>query len=191
MFAESVTFDDAKPGTLPSNWLGAQTGSGRARWSVERDPAAPSQANVLKQSGEAAYPVCLKTATKLKDGFVAVKFKPIAGREDQAGGLVWRAKDANNYFIARANALENNVHIYHTVGGRRVQFDGVNVKVTGGEWHALRVEFRGPNFVVFLDGHKVLTATDATFVDAGMVGVWTKADSVTAFDDFSSGSLTP
>ncbi len=187
MRAEVTNFDDTKPGTLPANWLGVMTGSGSPRWSVEKDDSAPSKPNVLKQSGEATYPVCLKTDTKLKDGFVEVKFKSIAGREDQAGGLVWRAKDANNYFIARANALEDNVHIYHTVKGQRVQFDGVDMKVKSGEWHTLRVEFTGPNFVVFLDGKKVLTAKDVTFTEAGMVGVWTKADSVTAFDDFTYG----
>jgi hypothetical protein len=189
MWAETVSFDEAKPGSLPATWLGTQTGSGKALWSVEKDASAPSGSNILKQSGEAAYPVCLKTDVKLKDGFVEVKFKAISGRGDQAGGLVWRARDANNYFIARANALEDNVHIYRTVNGRRVQFDGVDVKVKGGEWHTLRVEFSGPGFSVSLDGRKVLTAKDATFAEAGMVGVWTKADSVTAFDDFRYGPL--
>jgi len=189
VFAETDNFDNAKSGSLPTTWLGTQTGSGKAHWSVEKDASAPSKPNVLKQSGEATYPVCLKTDTKLKDGCVEVKFKAISGSEDQAGGLVWRAKDANNYFIARANALEDNVHIYHMVNGRRVQFDGVDVKVRGGEWHTLRVDFSGPNFLVFLDGKKVLTAKDTTFTEIGMVGVWTKADSVTAFDDLSYGSL--
>ena len=188
MFAETVNFDEAKPGTLPANWLGTKTGKGSPKWTVEADASAPSKPNVLKQSGEATYPVCLKTDTSLKDGFVEVKFKPLSGQEDQAGGIVWRAKDADNYYIVRANALEDNVHIYHTTGGRRVQFDGVDVKVKGGEWHTLRVEFSGPAFTVFLDGKKVLSAKDGTFIETGMVGVWTKADSVTAFDDFSYGA---
>ncbi len=187
MCAETVSFDDAKPGALPANWLGTQTGGGTAQWTVEKDATAPSAPHVLKQSGQADYPLCLKTDTKLQDGFVEVKFKSISGRDDQTGGVVWRAKDANNYLIARANALEDNLHIYRTVAGRRIQFDGVNLKVTGGQWHTLRVEFSGPNFTVFFDGKKVLTAKDATFTEAGMVGVWTKADSVTAFDDFSCG----
>lgn len=148
MSAETVSFDDTAPGTLPANWLGTKTGSGTPKWSVEKDASAPSGGRVLKQSGEATYPVCLKTDTKIRNGFVEVKFKPISGREDQAGGVVWRAQDADNYFVARANALEDNVHIYHTVQGRRVQFDGVDVKVAGGVWHTLRVEFNGPNFTV-------------------------------------------
>ena len=187
MRADTTNFDDTSPGALPANWRGTQTGSGKAKWTIEKDATAPSHANVLKQSGKADYPLCLKTDTTLKDGFVEVKFKPIAGRQDQAGGLVWRVKDADNYFVVRANALEDNVHIYHTVRGRRVQFDGVDVKVASGQWHTLRVEFAGPSFTIFLDGQKVLTASDSTFTEAGMIGVWTKADSVTAFDDFSWG----
>jgi hypothetical protein len=186
--AERIDFDEAKAGAAPAGWLAGKTGSGTPRWSVEKDDSAPSKPNVLKQSGKATYPVCLKTDTRLQDGFVEVKFKPISGREDQAAGVVWRAKDADNYFIARANALEDNVHIYHMVKGRRVQFDGVNIKVQGGMWHTLRVEFNGPNFVVSLDGKKVLTAKDSTLTEPGMVGVWTKADSVTLFDDFSYGN---
>jgi len=187
LLAETINFDTLTPGVAPSGWLATKTGRGTPRWSVEKDASAPSAPNVLRQSGEATFPVCLKADTKLKDGFVAVKFKPISGRDDQAGGLVWRAKDANNYFVVRANALEDNVHIYHTVDGRRVQFDGVDVKVQSGVWHTLRVDFKGPDFVVTFDGRKVLVAKDATFTEAGMVGVWTKADSVTLFDDFSYG----
>lgn len=188
MSAETIDFDAAKAGAAPAGWLATKTGSGSPQWSVEKDDSAPSKPNVLKQSGKAAFPVCLKTGTTLRDGFVEVKFKPISGREDQAGGVIWRAKDADNYFIARANALEDNVHIYHTVKGRRVQFDGVDVKVQGGVWHTLRVDFSGPDFVVSLDGQKVLAAKDSTFTEAGMVGVWTKADSVTLFDDFTFGA---
>ena len=187
MSAETDRFDSTPPGTLPLGWLGTKTGSGTPRWSVEKDLTAPSGGQVLRQSGTATYPVCLKSAAVLQDGFVEVKFKAIAGQEDQAGGVVWRAKDADNYYIARANALEDNVHIYRTVAGRRIQFDGVDAKVTGNQWHTLRVEFRGPDFTVFLDGRKVLAAKDGAFPAAGMVGVWTKADSVTAFDDFSWG----
>ena len=144
--AQTERFDDTPPGKLPANWLGTMTGTGTPKWSVEKNPPAPSASQVLMQSGAATYPVCLKTDTTLRDGFVEVKFKALAGKEDQAGGIVWRAKDANNYYIARANALEDNIHIYRTVAGRRIQFDGVDVKVTGGAWHTLRVEFRGPNF---------------------------------------------
>src|SRR5262249_41139621 len=125
--------------------------------------------------------------TSVKDGFVEVRFKPVSGREDQAGGLVWRAKDANNYYIARANALEDNVTIYHTINGRRTEKKRANMKVATNQWDVLRVEFQGNHFVVRFDGRDALAWDDDTFRDAGKVGVWTKADSVTLFDDFSYG----
>ena len=185
---DNVNFDDATLGAAPPGWTGTKTGKGEAKWTIEKDDTAPSKPNVLKQSGEATYPVCLKNDTTLKDGFVEVKFKPVAGKEDQAGGVIWRAKDADNYYIARANALEDNVTIYHTIKGSRVAFKNVNHKVKPGAWHTLRVEFQGNHFTVTLDGEKVIEATDDSFSEAGKVGVWTKADSVTLFDDFSYGN---
>ena len=185
---ETVNFDKAEVGKPPAGWTATQTGSGHAVWAVVADDTAPTKPNVLKQSGQATFPVCLKDDTSIKDGFVEVKFKPISGREDQAGGLVWRAKDANNYYIARANALENNVTIYHTINGRRTEKKRANMKVAGNQWHTLRVDFQGNHFIVTYDGQKALEWDDETFKDAGKVGVWTKADSVTAFDDFAYGS---
>src|SRR5256885_12746726 len=119
--AETVNFDDMKTGAPPPGWTATQTGSGAAKWAVEKDDSAPSKPNVLKQSGRATFPVCFKNNTNIKDGFVEVKFKPIAGKEDQAGGVIWRLQDGNNYYIARANALENNVTIYHTIKGKRTE----------------------------------------------------------------------
>jgi len=183
--ADSVNFDNATVGRPPAGWTATKTGSGDAKWTVEKDDTAPSKPNVLKQSGVATYPVCIKDDTSIKDGFVEVKFKPISGKEDQAGGVVWRLKDANNYYVARANALEDNVTIYDTVNGRRTERKRVNVKVVTNQWHTLRVEFQANHFVVRLDGKDALAWDDDTFKDAGKVGVWTKADSVTLFDDFS------
>jgi len=186
--AETVNFDDMKVGTVPPSWTATQTGSGTAKWSVEKDNSAPSKPNVLKQSGQATFPVCFKNDTNIKDGFVEVKFKPIAGKEDQAGGVIWRLQDANNYYIARANALENNVTIYHTIKGKRTEKKRTNVKVSSGTWHTLRVDFSGNHFTVTFDGKKALEWEDDIFQNAGKVGVWTKADSVTEFDDFTYGS---
>ncbi len=183
--ADTVNFDKFKTGAAPPGWTATQTGSGSAKWSVEKDESTPSKPNVLKQSGKATFPICIKNDTNLKDGFVEVKFKPIAGKEDQAGGVIWRVQDANNYYIARANALEDNVTIYHTINGKRVAFKNINTKVTSGVWHTLRVNFAGNKFTVTFDGNKVIEATDESFANAGKVGVWTKADSVTLFDDFS------
>ena len=186
--AEIVNFDEMKIGAPPPGWTATQTGSGSAKWSVGKDESAPSKPNVLKQSGQATFPVCFKNDTNLKDGFVEVKFKPVAGKEDQAGGIISRVQDANNYYISRANALEDNVTIYHTINGKRVAFKNINTKVTSGVWHTLRVEFQGNKFAVTFDGNKVIDATDESFANAGEVGVWTKADSVTLFDDFTYGA---
>src|ERR1700674_595752 len=186
--ADAVNFDNLRTGAAPPGWTATQTGSGSAKWSVEKDDSSPSQPNVLKQSGEATFRVCFKNDTRLKDGFVEVRFKPVAGKEDQAGGVIWRVQDANNYYIARANALEDNVTIYHTINGKRVAFKNINTKVTSGVWHTLRVEFAGNKFTVIFDGNKVIEASDESFTNAGKVGVWTKADSVTLFDNFAYGA---
>lgn len=185
---DTVSFDTATVGQPPVGWTCTRTGTGEAKWTVERDDSAPSKPNVLKQSGTATYPVCFKDDTSLKDGFVEVKFKPLSGKEDQAGGVVWRLKDANNYYVARANALEDNVTIYHTIDGRRTEKGRTSTKVASNMWHTIRVDFVGNHFVVSYDGRKALEWSDDTFKDAGKVGVWTKADSVTLFDDFSYGA---
>jgi hypothetical protein len=180
-----IDFETDPVGKPPAGWTATQTGSGRAIWTVEKDDTAPSKSSVLKQSGVATYPICLKNDTSLKDGSVEVKFKPMSGKEDQAGGVIWRAKDSNNYYVARANALEDNVTIYHTINGRRTEKKRTQMKVAPGQWHTLRVDFQGRHFTVTLDGKSALEWDDDTFKDAGQVGVWTKADSVTEFDDFS------
>src|SRR5437899_6963153 len=146
--ADSVNFDAGTVGQAPAGWTATRTGSGDAKWTIEKDDTAPSRPNVLKQSGVATYPVCFKNDTNLKDGFVEVKFKPISGKEDQAGGVAWRLKDADNYYIARANALEDNVTIYDTVKGRRTERKRANMKVASNQWHTLRVDFQGGHFTV-------------------------------------------
>ena len=185
--AGTENFDTTKPGELPSKWLAGVTGKGQSKWAVEADATAPSKPNVLKQSGEGTYPWCVNTNVSVKDGFVEVKFKPISGKEDQAGGLIWRWQDGDNYYIARANALEDNVTIYHTIKGKRTEKKRINVKVASNQWHTLRVDFAGNHFTVTFDGKKAIEWEDSTFKEPGAVGVWTKADSVTLFDDFSYG----
>jgi hypothetical protein len=194
--AETVHFDDMKAGSPPPGWTATLTGKGEAKWAVVADDTAPSKPSVLKQSGEGTYPVCFKDDTSLKDGFVEVKFKSVSGKEDQAGGVIWRCQDKDNYYIARANAAEDNVVLYKTVKGKRGSLDivgrkggyGVSEKVALGQWHTLRVEFAGKKFTLIFDGKKLFDVEDTTFTEAGKVGVWTKADSVTLFDDFSYGS---
>jgi hypothetical protein len=183
--AETVNFDSAGAGALPEGWVAGVTGRGTPRWAVEREASAPSQPNVLKQSGSGTFPWCVLKAAKLEDGFVEVKFKPIAGKEDQAGGVVWRWKDGDNYYVARANALEDNVSLYYTENGSRKTIKYVDAPVARNAWHTLRVEFSGRRIKVILDGVARIEMEDAHIAGTGAVGVWTKADSVTLFDDFS------
>jgi hypothetical protein len=182
-----ANFDSSAVGTLPDGWKAGVTGTGTPRWSVERDATAPSAPNVLKQSGRGAFPWCVKDAS-VADGVVEVKMKPVSGREDQAGGVVWRWKDGDNYYVARANALENNVSLYYTERGSRKTIKYVDAPVAGNTWHTLRVEFSGTRIRVILDGVARIELDDSHIVGAGAVGVWTKADSVTLFDDFTYGA---
>jgi hypothetical protein len=182
-----VNFDATPPGALPEGWIAGVTGKGSPKWAVERDATAPSKPNVLKQSGQGTFPWCVIPASAIADGFVEVKFKPLAGREDQAGGVVWRWKDGDNYYVARANALENNVSLYYTEGGSRKTIKYVDAPVARDAWHTLRVEFSGRRMKVILDGVARLELDDVHIAGTGAVGVWTKADSVTLFDDFSYG----
>jgi hypothetical protein len=185
--AETFAFDSDVPGALPPTWTAGVTGRGSSRWAVEADASAPSPPNVLKQSGRGDFPWCVRRDVAPADGYVEVKFKPLAGREDRAGGVVWRWQDGDNYYVARANALENNVSLYYTQGGRRNTIKYVDAPVGKDRWHVLRVEFAGRRIAVALDGKRYIEQEDTHIGGAGAVGVWTKADSVTAFDDFSYG----
>jgi hypothetical protein len=185
--AETINFDRDEVGKVPAGWSAGVTGRGSPKWLVQSDPTAPSKPNVLMQSGQGTFPWCVKKDVSIGDGFVEVKFKPISGKEDEAGGLVWRWKDGDNYYVARANALENNVSLYHTTRGSRRTIQYVDAPVQANRWHALRVEFTGKRIKVALDGKEYIDVEDAHIAGAGAVGVWTKADSVTVFDDFSWG----
>lgn len=194
--AGTVTFDDVKPGQPPPGWTFTKTGDGTPKWTIEQEASAPTQPNVLKQSGEADYPLAIKEDSNLKDGFVEVQFKPVSGKDDQAGGVIWRCKDANNYYICRANALEGNVVLYKTEKGKRKALDilgrkggyGVKEPVAANRWHTLRVEFSGTRFKTIFNGKQLFEVEDPAFKDAGKVGLWTKADSVTLFDNFAFDS---
>jgi hypothetical protein len=186
--AETTGFDTDPVGGLPAGWRAGVTGRGFPKWSVEADASAPSRPNVLKQSGSGFFPWCVKPQVSLENGHVEVKFKALSGKEDQAGGLVWRWKDGDNYYVARANALENNVSLYYTANGRRNTIKYVDAPVPGNVWHALRVDFSGKKIRVSLDGKQYIETDDDHIAGAGAVGVWTKADSVTLFDDFSYGA---
>jgi hypothetical protein len=189
-----VSFESDSAGAAPAGWIVTMTGAGGSRWTVELDDNAPSRSKVVRQSGQATFPLLLCAGSNLKNGFIEVKFKAVAGKEDRAGGVVWRARDANNYYVLRANALEDNIVLYKTVDGVRRPLDvvgrpgryGVKAPVPSNRWLDLRVDFAGSRFRATF-GDVRFEVEDATFADAGMVGLWTKADSVTLFDQIAFG----
>lgn len=185
--AEVIAFDRDPIGATPAGWTCGLTGRGSPRWTVEADATAPSKPNVLKQSGNGTFPWCARRDVSIADGFVEVQFKPMQSNNDRAGGVMWRWKDGDNYYVARANALENNVSLYHTTRGSRHTIQYVDAPVQANEWHTLRVEFIDKRMKVSLDGKLYIDVEDGHIAGAGAVGVWTKADSITAFDDFSWG----
>jgi len=184
----AYNFDSDLAGQLPNKFHSARTGQGsESKWATMADPTAPSKPNVVAQTStdktDYRFPLLIADEGSFRDLDISVKFKAVSGSVDQAGGLVFRLKDANNYYIVRANALEDNYRLYHVVNGSRVQFAGANFKVSSGAWHELRVEAVGNKFTCYFDGANKIEATDDTFKDAGKIGLWTKADSVTYFDD--------
>jgi hypothetical protein len=195
MSNHTISFESNRIGATPEGWTATLTGKGDPKWTVESDETAPSKSKVLKQSGRATYPLLLKDDTNIRDGFIEIKFKAIAGSQDRAAGVVWRAGDANNYYVLRANALEDNFVLYKTVNGVRSPLDivgrkggyGVSVRVPANTWHSLRIDFKASRFTASFNGKQLFEVEDSTFADAGKVGLWTKADSVTLFDEVTYG----
>ena len=172
----------------PAGFSFARTGTGRVgRWVVRAEQGAPSGANVLAQLDNDAtdfrFPLAVVNEPKLRDLRLSVRCKPVSGTVDQACGLVVRYQDENNYYLVRANALEQNVRFYKVVNGNRQQLASWSGSVTNGVWHELRVDVQADHFTVLWDGQPVLNVRDQAFSEAGSVGVWTKADSITYFDD--------
>jgi Beta xylosidase C-terminal Concanavalin A-like domain len=189
---EAITFDFDSTAVreLPAGFSTAVTGGGApAAWRVVEDTSAPSGGKVLAQTStdktSARFPICIYERLTATDVEVSARFKPVSGTVDQAAGLVARYRDRNNYYIVRANALEHNVRLYKVERGKRTQFAGVDVKVQATAWQTLTLEVKGTRFRVFLDDNLLFEADDRTFRDAGKVGLWTKADSVTYFDDLT------
>ena len=182
------TFDTDRAGEAPAGFSCGRTGTGRGgRWVVQVDQEAPSAPNVLAQVDADAtdyrFPVAVANEPTAKDFHLTVRCKPVSGQIDQACGLVFRYQNEKNYYVTRANALEGNIRLYHVVNGDRRQFAGWKGAVTSGVWHELRVDAQADHLEVYWDGRKTIDAHDNTFPHAGKVGVWTKADSLTYFDD--------
>ncbi len=186
-------FEDAKVGDVPKGWTVAKTGTGEGSvWKAVEDMTAPKGAKVLAQVGEspnALFNLCVANDTSFVDVELSVAFKAVKGEDDQGGGVMWRYADADNYYIARFNPRENNYRVYKVMAGKRMQLGNKDIKLSTGEWHTLTVWMKGDQIECLLDGKKQLEAKDGTFAKAGKVGLWTKADAHTYFDDFKAVEL--
>jgi hypothetical protein len=187
-------FEDATVGKLPEGWTAAKTGEGEGSlWKVVEDKTAPKGRKVLAQTAESPGPMfnlCVADGTNVKDVDVSVAFKANTGKKDQGGGIVWRYADANNYYVARYNPLEDNFRLYKVVAGKRIQLaTKEELKAPAGEWHTLTVRMKSDQIECLLNGKKHLEAKDDTFTKPGKVGLWTKADAQTSFDDFTVSEL--
>jgi hypothetical protein len=198
-FAQTINFDNDDAGKLPQDFSTALTGKGKpGNWVVMKNETAPSKPNVLAQTATDGtsnrFPVCVFDGVSAEDVEVSVRFLPVSGSGDQAAGIMWRYRDQDNYYVVRANALENNVVLYKVEKGKRTDLDpkgsgffayGKKAKVPTGQWSTLRIVAKGNLFEVHLNGEKLFEVEDGTFTGAGKVGLWTKADSYTLFDDLS------
>ena len=173
----SWNFDGDATGALPA---GAELFSGS--WVVRAEADAPSKPNAVCQVADSEFPAIGLGTAVYGEVTVTLRFKPISGRVDQAAGIIARVQDKNNYYILRANVLETNVNLYKYAGGRRSGIKDGSARVAQGQWQELRLEVSGDRLRGFLNGQLVVEATDSTY-RAGRIGLWTKADSVTCFDD--------
>jgi hypothetical protein len=188
--ARTFRFGKADVGKVPAGWKAAQTNEGKGSiWKVVEDSTAPSKGGLVlaqtAQSPSAVFNLCVATTTSYQDVEVSVAFKAVRGKRDQGGGLVWRYQDANNYYVARMNPLEDNYRVYKVVDGKRIQLGTKeDLTVRAGEWRTLKVKMVGDHIECFLDGKKLLDVRDKAIPKAGQVGLWTKADAQTYFDSF-------
>jgi hypothetical protein len=176
-------------GQPPAGFTSYATGSGPAgKWLMQEMADAPSGKRVVVQTDaddtDNRFPVLIAEGGEYTDVDVSLKGKAISGKVDQGIGLVFRFRDPQSYYVVRANALENNVRLYKMVDGRRRQIAGASIKVTSGQWHTLRVVAQGDHIVCYFNGQKLIDIQDTTYT-TGKIGLWTKADSVTAFDDLT------
>jgi hypothetical protein len=189
-----IAIDRMTPGSPPAGFSFARTGrGGEGEWSVVEDPTSSTGRAIEQSSADRTdyrFPLAIPDSFSAADVAVELRFKAVGGRIDQAGGIAVRLEDADNYYVARANALEDNVRFYRVVNGRREQLEGANMKVTANDWHTLGLRAEGERFTVSYDGKALFSVTDKTFTEAGGVALWTKADSVTRFDQVRITTLS-
>jgi len=184
----SWNFDQVPAGGLPDRWLARQNGptTPPAAWKITRDADAPSPPNVLSvetQNENRIFNLALVEGTSFQNLDLRVKIRANTGKLDQGGGLVWRAKDEHNYYVCRINPLEANYRVYKVVDGQRKQLGSANVPTETGQWYTVRAVMVGDHIQCYLDGRKLLDVRDETFPRAGMIGLWTKADASSSFDN--------
>lgn len=188
-----IALEKMAVGSPPAEFEFAKTGQGGpGQWAVVSDPSADGGRVIEQTSTERTdyrFPLAIYTPLPLKNGSVSVRFKAVSGKVDQAGGIAIRLIDSDNYYVVRANATEDNVRFYRVVKGRREQLEGANVKVASNQWHTLALKAEGDRFTITYDGKQLYTVTDTTFVAAGKIALWTKADSVTRFDKIEINAL--
>lgn len=186
-----INFDTCPLGQIPPGWTVAMTSPGPApHWQILKDETAPTQPYVLAQTSHEAHdgsrcPLAIFDGMSVRNADVSVRMKPVSGREERAGGVVWRYRDANNYYVVRANSLLNTVALFKVENGHVRQLSAlVPHDIPVNTWSILKVSVRGDKFQVYVNHRRVLEGQDATFRGAGKVGLWTMADAVTYFDDF-------
>src|SRR5436305_3447752 len=178
--AETITFAGSKE--LADFDLATTGGGSPGEWSVVRDDATQALAQTGTDSTDERFPLAIYRPFSGRNVYVSIRFMAVSGKVDRAGGVVVRFTSPDNYYLARANALENNVRFYRVVGGKRQMIAGVDAALASGAWHTLGVAARDDRFIIVFNGRELFGATDATFSSPGRVGLWTKADSVTWFE---------
>lgn len=189
-----LDFEGVRSGGMPAGWRIAETnGKGTpASWQVVADESAPSGGRVFALTETAntngTYNLAIAEhggGIPRRDLVLTVKVLAVSGEEDQGGGPIWRCRDADNYYVCRINPLEDNFRVYKVIDGKRTKLGSATVALSAGKWYTLVVRMKGSTITCDLDGEPMLEAEDGDLPDAGMIGLWTKADAVSSFDDLT------
>ena len=196
--AQTITFENDTVGKPPKDFeFGLAGEGGPGRWEVVTDKSASGGKALAQLSANTAanrFLVAIYTPTVFADGEITTRCKPVSGRVDQACGLIIRAADAMNYYIARSNVLESNVRFYRVRNGARQQLaTAENVKIPRNQWHTLTLRAEGNRYTVIFNGKTLHTTTDTTTAEPrpteGRAGLWVKSDSVTHFERIEIAKL--
>jgi hypothetical protein len=189
-FGTPISFDQEAVGSLPTGWRidGTNPSGPPATWEIVADASAPSAPGVLaltspNHDSSETFNLCWTDQVRFQDGAIELSMKPVSGQEDQGGGLAWRIRGKDDYYVCRANPLEGNFRVYYVKDANRHTLGDARAEIEAGQWHTIRIEHSGTRILCSLDGRKLLEATDSTLPDAGGVGFWTKADAASEFDD--------